>query len=491
MRCRKGEEAGRRNHEPPEALRNCSKLGATPEYQTLFPRTWSLTVHDIMMRKLLALLVLVVASRAIPVPEPKGRISAPTQTDIIGSQQPTAIGGEKIPIIEEKIPGSYSAELAGPNHQAVGHVTKADKTDEKHPEKSPEKVPERVHHEGTSEEHKKDVHKVVDQATPSHTAVEPKVEPTPVKVSTFSAGEIGTKDIPTIGNKEIPTIGSKDTPNIGSTSLKNVDGEVIVPVPEVARLDVEKTEVAPPYETRADATDFVEGVDETGRDEKVPGGVEQFGSILEFSKYDSNGDGVIDIDEWNIIHGGHEKITGQFHVADTNGDKQLEQTEFQGATWYNEADPSIPISGIESPPSVDVARDALMLAIEEQAAASGIPSPVIPAIPSTELRYIMDDVERSAQSVPVVPVDILVVDDGVAPGIPAPIPAKPTLVTTGHVDVSEVPKEHEAAKGTHVKHPEGTHKNKPEVSQVPPLTDKVEKTKEGASHEVPSVKKTD
>ncbi|CAN7988244.1 unnamed protein product [Ixodes hexagonus] len=442
-----------------------------------------------MTRKILALLLLVVASRAIPVPDPKARINAPAQTDIVGIQRPTAItAGENIPIIAEKIPGPYSVGLDESVSPAGAPAHTTGKVHEELPEKSPEKVP----HETSTQEHKKDLPKVADPAVPHHAVVEPKVEQTPDKVSTFAAGGIGTKDIPATGTKDIPTIGTKDTPNIGTTSLKTVQGEAAVPVPEVSGLDVEKTEVAKPYETRVvEATDVVEGVDETGRDEKVPGGVEQFGSILEFSKYDSNGDGVIDINEWNIIHGGHEKITGQFHVADINGDKQLEETEFQGATWYNEADASIPISGIESAPAVDVARDALMLAIEEQAAASGIHSPVIPAIPSTELRYIMDDVERSAQSVPVVPVDILVVEDGAAPGIPAPILAKPTLVSTGHVDVPEVPKEHEAMKETPAKHPGGTHTNKPEVSQFPPLADKVEKPKEGAPQVVPPVKKTD
>lgn len=450
------------------------------------------------MRTLLALLAVLVAARALPVPDPKGSIISPVQADIPGIQQQTPINdAEKIAIAPEKLPSLYAAETLGHDAAFTDVRTKSEKVPEKAPEKAPERATQRKEDKASvatpAVERPKEVQKDVDVpgtalTTPLVTAAEletvTKVDHVQEKAPTFADSSIATGEtIGTVGISEISetigtagivdAIGTKDVPNIGIKTFEKVQDDVAIPpaIDDPKEIIQEKGEIAKPYDGGIAGTGLGD-VAETGRDEKVPGGVEQFGSILEFSKYDSNGDGVIDFDEWSIIHGGHEKITGQFHVADINGDKQLEQTEFQGATWYNDADG--PISGIDKAPEPDVARDALMLAIEEQAAASGIPRPLIPAIQSTELRYLVDDSEKN---VPPVPVDVVVVEDGTVADAPAQS-VHPTFVAAGEMVLASVPMEPEVPKDVPAKSVAGTQKNKPEVAQLPPRADKVEPAKE-------------
>ncbi|KAL1419349.1 hypothetical protein MTO96_005429 [Rhipicephalus appendiculatus] len=298
-----------------------------------------------MCRKQLTLiLVLAVTARALPIADPKTDDIAPINTDAaIQPEKPITHSGGKTPIIAEKIPSTYADTI--------------DKDVGKDVEPKPYKTPEVDSVKTVGGEVVPDVEPVVvpvaDSSFREAAPAEDKVEAE--KAPTLSVGDIGTKD---------PVQGAETTSGV-----------------------------------------VEEGVDdETTRDEKVPDGVEQYGSVLEFSKYDSNSDGVIDIDEWSMIHGGQEKITGQFHAADINGDKQLEQNEFQGASWYHDGDQG-----------ADIARDALMLAIAEQAATAEHNNAMAAAVmPSTELRYIVDDAETSAQSVPVVPaepVDVVVVPE--------------------------------------------------------------------------------
>ncbi|KAH7937046.1 hypothetical protein HPB49_007563 [Dermacentor silvarum] len=337
--------------------------------------------------------ILVVTARALPIAGPKTDDIAPINIETAIQPEKTAINsGEKTPIISEKIPSTYTDSGAVVVDKDIGKDVEVEPKPYKTPEVDSVKtvggavVPD-VKPVGVPVDDGVDSSfREISEGAPTKEKVEPEQAPT------LSVGDIGTKD-PIEGPNLHKVEGVLDTEGIGATVQDKVEG-------------------AKPYEAKTETTVVEEGVavdDEITRDEKVPEGVEQYGSVLEFSKYDTNSDGVIDIDEWSIIHGGHEKITGQFHAADINGDKQLEHTEFRGASWYHDGDQS-----------ADIARDALMLAIAEQAAtAGGEHNHAMGAaiMPSTEFRYIVDDAESSAQSVPVVPaepVDVVVIPEKAA-----------------------------------------------------------------------------
>ncbi|XP_077539284.1 uncharacterized protein LOC144151971 [Haemaphysalis longicornis] len=383
-----------------------------------------------MCRILPFLAILVAAARSLPIADPK--IGGIAPIDIDAAIQPEIIpAGEKAPIIPEKMPSTYT-DAKGDLDAETGAPVVAK------PYKAPEVAPG-----------KPGVGKVVPEK-------DVKVEVAPV------SGEVGSsfRGIPEIGAAEekvdsIPIPGKAPTLSVGDIDTKDaVEGP-----------NLDKVEGVP-YEAKADKS--AAGEDETTRDEKVPDGVEQYGSSLEFSKYDANGDGVINIDEWNIIHGGQEKIINRFHAADINGDKQLEQTEFQGASWYTDGE-QIP----------DVARDALMLAIAEQAATNEH-KPIMTAavMPSTELRYIVDDTESSAQSVPVVPAEPVVVVPVEAPAAPIPYVPAPAAVVDD-AKTAEVPAVPAAAVPekfvTESEKPVTTKKKeKTEVPQVPEVVKDVQ-----------------
>ncbi|XP_037518451.2 uncharacterized protein LOC119395537 [Rhipicephalus sanguineus] len=372
--------------------------------------------------------MLAVTARALPIADPKTGDIAPINTDsVIQPEKPITHIGGKTSIIAEKIPSTYADAI----DKEVGKDVEV--------EPKPYKTPEVDSVKTVGGEVVPDVEPVVApvadsslrQAAPTAEKVEAE------KAPTLSVGDIGTKD------------------PVESPNLHKVEGAV---------LDTEGHGV--PHKVQgAEATSTVveEGVDdETTRDEKVPDGVEQYGSVLEFSKYDTNSDGVIDIDEWSIIHGGHEKINGQFHAADINGDKQLEQTEFQGASWYHDGDQG-----------ADIARDALMLAIAEQAATAEHNHAMAAAVmPSTELRYIVDDAETSAQSVPVVPaepVDVVVVPEKpLAPSVNADAAA---VETVDFSTTTAPPKD-----GVNTVEPVVHKQEKTEVPQVPEVLKDVQRT---------------
>ncbi|KAH6928126.1 hypothetical protein HPB50_012117 [Hyalomma asiaticum] len=338
-----------------------------------------------MYRKPLLLMLIVVATaRAIPIAEPKTDDIAPIDIDpVVLPEKHVTHSGEKTPIIPNIYAGGKDVGVEPKPYKTPGVDPVKNVVGEVVPDVQPAVVPVADGADSSFRE--------ISEATPADKTIETE------KAPTLSIGDIHSKE---------PVEG----PN-----LHKVEGVVIDTEAHGATVR-DKVEEAKPYEAKTDTTVVEEGVavdDETTRDEKVPDGVEQYGSVLEFSKYDTNSDGVIDIDEWSIIHGGHEKITGQFHAADINGDKQLEQTEFQGASWYHDGDQA-----------ADIARDALMLAIAEQATTGGGEhnhAMGAAVMPSTEFRYILDDAESSAQSVPVVPaepVDVVVVPEkSIAPSV--------------------------------------------------------------------------
>ncbi|XP_050026184.1 uncharacterized protein [Dermacentor andersoni] len=402
-----------------------------------------------MCRKQLTLMaILVVTARALPIADPKTDGIAPINIQTPIMPEKTAIhSAEKTPIISETIPSTYADGGAAVVNKETGKDVQVEpkpyKTSEVDsakavsggavPDVEPVGVPAA---DGVSSSFRSEI----GEAAPTQ-----KVEPE--KAPTLSVGDIGTND-PLEGPNQHKVEGVLDTEGLGATVQDKVEG-------------------AKPYEVKTETTVVEEGVaveDETTRDEKVPEGVEQYGSVLEFSKYDTNSDGVIDVDEWSIIHGGHEKITGQFHAADINGDKQLEHTEFQGASWYHDGDQS-----------ADIARDALMLAIAEQAAtAGGEHNHAMGAaiMPSTEFRYIVDDAESSAQSVPVIPAepaDVVVVPE--KPAVPS------ANVDAAAVKVSDVPTTAVPPKDVvNTVKPVATKKEKTEVPQVTEVVKDVQRT---------------
>ncbi|KAK8781446.1 hypothetical protein V5799_017211 [Amblyomma americanum] len=336
-----------------------------------------------MCCKQLALIaILAVAATALPIAVPKTDGTAPINIDPAIQPEKIAIqSGEKTPIIAEKIPSTYAdtGTVVGTKEEPKPYKTPAvDPIKPVDGQVVPE-VDTKVQGEPAVVGDVSGTFRELPETEPKEEKVDPLPVPDSDKAPTLAVGDIDTKD---------PIEGPNLHKVEGVVDREGAHGAVVQ----------DKVEGAKPYEAKVETAVVEEGVavdDETTRDEKVPDGVEQYGSVLEFSKYDTNGDGVIDFDEWNIIHGGHEKITGQFHAADINGDKQLEQTEFHGATWYHDGG--------------DVARDALMLAIAEQAASTGggetNHAMTAAAMPSTEFRYIVDDAESSAQGVPVVPAE--------------------------------------------------------------------------------------
>ncbi|XP_077485965.1 uncharacterized protein LOC144097052 [Amblyomma americanum] len=353
-------------------------------------------------KQLAFIAILAVAATALPIAVPKTDGTAPINIDPAIQPEKIAIqSGEKTPIIAEKIPSTYAdtGTVVGTKEEPKPYKTPAvDPIKPVDGQVVPE-VDTKVQGEPAVVGDVSGTFRELPETEPKEEKVDPLPVPDSDKAPTLAVGDIDTKD---------PIEGPNLHKVEGVVDREGAHGAVVQ----------DKVEGAKPYEAKVETAVVEEGVavdDETTRDEKVPDGVEQYGSVLEFSKYDTNGDGVIDFDEWNIIHGGHEKITGQFHAADINGDKQLEQTEFHGATWYHDGG--------------DVARDALMLAIAEQAASTGggetNHAMTAAAMPSTEFRYIVDDAESSAQGVPVVPaepVDVVVIPEKpAAPSVNVPV----------------------------------------------------------------------
>ncbi|XP_037280192.2 uncharacterized protein LOC119173492 [Rhipicephalus microplus] len=361
-----------------------------------------------MCRKQVTLMLIVaVTARALPIADPKTDHITPINTDLAIQPEINHSGGET-PIISEKIPSTYTIE------KEVGEDVEV--------EPKPYKTPE----VDSVETVVSDVEPVVAPAAHSSFRANAEEEVEAEKAPTLSIGDIGAKDPVESPNLHKVVLDTESVPHEGATSTVIVD-------------------------------------DEATRDEKVPDGVEQYGSALEFSKYDTNSDGVIDIDEWSTIHGSHEKINGQFHAADINGDKQLEEKEFQGASWYHDGDQG-----------ADIARDALMLAIAEQAATAEHNHAMAAAVmPSTELRYIVDD----AQSVPVIPAEPVAVvpEKSVVPSVnvdaadfsiapPKGVAAEPAVHSK---DKTEVPQVAEVLKYVQ---PTDTTENTSSTSSKPAVT---------------------